>query len=79
MGGEQFKAGGRRFYINTRNRGAVTNMVNDAFMELSCVVDMNDCSGWWRIAVGDVDRCWAALTMPGYSLPACLTYASASC
>jgi alpha-galactosidase len=31
----------KRFYINTRNGGAVTNMTDDAFLELPCVVDMN--------------------------------------
>ncbi len=29
------------FYINSANRGAVTNMPDDAFLELECVVDMN--------------------------------------
>ena len=29
------------FYINTPNRGAVTNMADDAFLELLCDVDMN--------------------------------------
>ena len=32
----------KRFYINTPNRGAVTNMPDDAYLELLCVVDMND-------------------------------------
>jgi len=32
---------GRSFYINTANRGAVTNMAYDAFLELRCNVDMN--------------------------------------
>lgn len=31
---------GRPFYINTTNRGAVTNMAEDAFLELLCDVDM---------------------------------------
>ena len=31
----------KRFYINTRNNGAVTNMVDDAFLEIPCTVDMN--------------------------------------
>lgn len=31
---------GRPFYINTANRGAVTNMADDAFLELLCDVDM---------------------------------------
>jgi len=31
---------GRLFYINTPNRGAVTNMAADAFLELLCDVDM---------------------------------------
>jgi alpha-galactosidase len=32
---------GRPFYINTANRGAVTNMADDAFLELLCDVDMD--------------------------------------
>ena len=32
---------GRPFYVNTTNRGAVTNMADDAFLELLCDVDMN--------------------------------------
>lgn len=32
----------KRFYINTPNRGAVPNMTDDAYLELPCVVDMND-------------------------------------
>ncbi|MBK8021215.1 MAG: glycoside hydrolase family 4 [Chloroflexi bacterium] len=32
---------GKPFYINTPNRGAVTNMSDDAFLELLCDVDMN--------------------------------------
>jgi alpha-galactosidase len=32
---------GRPFYINSANRGAVTNMTDDAFLELLCDVDMN--------------------------------------
>lgn len=32
---------GQPFYINTRNRGAVSNMADDAFLELLCDVDMN--------------------------------------
>lgn len=31
---------GKPFYINTANRGAVTNMADDAFLELRCDVDM---------------------------------------
>ena len=31
---------GKAFYINTPNRGAVTNMADDAFLELLCDVDM---------------------------------------
>jgi alpha-galactosidase len=29
------------FFINSPNRGAVTNMPNDAFLELECEIDMN--------------------------------------
>ena len=29
------------FYVNTANRGAVTNMADDAFLELLCDIDMN--------------------------------------
>ncbi len=32
---------GKPFYINTRNRGAVSNMAEDAFLELLCDVDMD--------------------------------------
>ena len=32
---------GKPFYINTFNNGAVTNMADDAFLELLCDVDMN--------------------------------------
>ena len=32
---------GRPFYINTANRGAVSNMADDAFLELLCDVDMD--------------------------------------
>ena len=32
---------GKPFYINTANRGAVTNMADDAFLELLCDVDMD--------------------------------------
>ncbi len=32
---------GKRFFINTLNRGAVTNMADDAFLELYCDVDMS--------------------------------------
>lgn len=31
---------GKRFYINSPNRGAVTNLPDDAFLELRCDVDM---------------------------------------
>ncbi|XP_037773148.1 maltose-6'-phosphate glucosidase MalH-like [Penaeus monodon] len=32
---------GQPFYVNSPNRGAVTNMSDDAFLELLCDVDMN--------------------------------------
>lgn len=32
----------KQFYINSCNRGAVENMTDDAYLELPCVVDMND-------------------------------------
>lgn len=32
---------GKPFYVNSYNRGAVTNMSDDAFLELLCDVDMN--------------------------------------
>jgi len=32
---------GKPFYINTANQGAVTNMSDDAFLELLCDIDMN--------------------------------------
>jgi len=31
----------KRFYINTCNRGAVTNMTDDAYLEIPCMVNMN--------------------------------------
>jgi len=31
----------KTFYINIENNGAVTNMTDDAFLEISCAVDMN--------------------------------------
>jgi len=32
---------GKAFYVNTANRGAVTNMADDAFLELRCDIDMD--------------------------------------
>lgn len=32
----------KTFYINTRNNGAVTNMSDDAYLELPCVVNLNE-------------------------------------
>jgi len=32
---------GKPFYVNTLNQGAVTNMADDAFLELLCDIDMN--------------------------------------
>ncbi len=32
---------GKPFYVNTANQGAVTNMADDAFLELLCDIDMN--------------------------------------
>jgi alpha-galactosidase/6-phospho-beta-glucosidase family protein len=32
---------GKPFFINSANRGAVTNMPDDAFLELRCDLDMN--------------------------------------
>lgn len=32
---------GKPYYVNTLNRGAVTNMADDAFLELLCDLDMN--------------------------------------
>ena len=33
---------GKTFYINSANRGAITNMPDDAFVELECSVDMEN-------------------------------------
>lgn len=44
---------GKKFYINTANRGAVTNMADDAFLELLCEVDMD---GPRPVPVGDMPR-----------------------
>ena len=48
----------KRFYINTANRGAVTNMTNDAYLEVLCAVDMN---GVYPLHFGDMPR-----PLPGY-------------
>lgn len=48
----------KRFYINTRNNGAVTNMVDDAFLEIPCTVDMNKVH---PLAFGEMPR-----PLPGY-------------
>ncbi len=50
---DMWTKGGQRFYINTRNSGAVTNMVDDAFMELPCTVDMN---GVYPLHFGEMPR-----------------------
>ena len=44
---------GKRFYINTANHGAVTNMTDDAYLELSCAIDMN---GVYPLHFGDMPR-----------------------
>ncbi|WP_375451829.1 hypothetical protein [uncultured Devosia sp.] len=44
---------GKPFYINTRNDGAVTNMADDAYLELLCDVDMD---GPRPRPVGDMPR-----------------------
>lgn len=44
---------GKPFYINTLNKGAVTNMNDDAFLELLCEVDMN---GVKPLPVGEMPR-----------------------
>jgi alpha-galactosidase/6-phospho-beta-glucosidase family protein len=44
---------GKPFYINTTNRGAVTNMSDDAFLELLCEVSMD---GIKPIPVGEMPR-----------------------
>ncbi len=31
----------KKFYINTKNNGAVTNLQDDAYVEIPCVADMN--------------------------------------
>jgi alpha-galactosidase/6-phospho-beta-glucosidase family protein len=43
----------KRFYINTPNRGAVTNMCDDAFLEIPCVLDMN---GVYPLHFGEMPR-----------------------
>ncbi len=45
---------GKQFFINTYNNGAVTNMSDDAFLELLCDVDMEN--GPVPIEVGDMPR-----------------------
>ncbi|MEK5059167.1 glycoside hydrolase family 4 [Paenibacillus sp. FSL H7-0326] len=44
---------GKPFYINTLNQGAVTNMNDDAFLELLCEVDMN---GVKPLPIGEMPR-----------------------
>lgn len=44
---------GKPFYVNTYNRGAVSNMADDAFLELLCDIDMN---GPQPRPVGDMPR-----------------------
>jgi alpha-galactosidase len=44
---------GKPFYINTFNEGAVSNMSDDAFLELLCEIDMN---GPRPVAVGEMPR-----------------------
>lgn len=44
---------GQPFYINSPNRGAVSNMSDDAFLELLCDIDMN---GPMPRPVGDMPR-----------------------
>jgi Alpha-galactosidases/6-phospho-beta-glucosidases, family 4 of glycosyl hydrolases len=44
---------GKRFFINTRNNGAVTNMNDDAFLELLCEVSMD---GVKPLRVGEMPR-----------------------
>jgi alpha-galactosidase len=44
---------GKRFYVNTDNRGGVSNMADDDFLELLCDVDME---GVRPVPVGEVPR-----------------------
>lgn len=44
---------GKRFFINTFNRGAVRNMADDAFLEMYCDLDMN---GPRPLAIGEMPR-----------------------
>lgn len=50
---------GRPFFVNTANRGAVTNMADDAFLELRCDVDMQ---GPRPRSVGELPRGILGLT-----------------
>jgi alpha-galactosidase len=43
----------KQFYINTYNQGAVSNMADDAFLELLCDLDMN---GPRPVSVSDIPR-----------------------
>ena len=49
----------KRFYVNTANRGAVTNMSADAFLELRCDVDMD---GPQPLPLGEMPRGLLGLT-----------------
>ncbi len=44
---------GKRYYINTPNNGAITNMTDDAYVEVLCDVDMN---GPHALPFGDMPR-----------------------
>ncbi|MDE0839474.1 MAG: glycoside hydrolase family 4 [Kiritimatiellae bacterium] len=44
---------GKQYYINTRNDGAVTNMTDDAYLELLSTVDMN---GVRALPYGEIPR-----------------------
>ncbi|MBS1372087.1 MAG: glycoside hydrolase family 4 [Lentisphaeria bacterium] len=50
---------GKKFYINSANRGAVTNLPADAFLELRCELDMQ---GPRPLPVGDMPRGLLGLT-----------------
>ena len=71
---------GKPFYVNVPNRGAVTNMADDAFLEMLCDVDMEGprprpvgdkptgLRGWQR-RVLDAHELTAEAMMPNSSLP----------
>ena len=67
---------GKPFYVNTRNRRAVTNMAEDAFLELRCDVDM---SGPRPQPIGEMPRGPLGLTQVVLDTHELTAQAAATC